>query len=90
MTKTNRSSVIIYSTPTCAFCKTEKQYLEHLGVDFVVKDIELDPKNREELIEKLGDTFTGVPVTDIDGELVRGFDRARIDQLLRAKKLLPS
>ena len=80
--------VTVYSTPWCAFCKTEKQYLEHLGVAFDSKDIELDPKAKEELDAKLGGNFTGVPVTDIDGEIVTGFDRPKIDALLREKGLV--
>lgn len=82
------SKVIIYSTPWCAFCKTEKQYLEHLGVEFVTKDIELEPEALKEYEEKVQGKTTSVPVTDIDGELVFGFDRKKIDELLRAKGLL--
>ena len=91
MTKTSTNStpkVTIYSTPWCAFCKTEKQYLEHLGVKFISKDIEEQPEAKAELDEKLGDNFTGVPVTDICGELVTGFDRKKIDELLRQYALV--
>lgn len=78
--------VIIYSAPWCAFCKTEKQYLDHLGVAYVVKDIELDEGAMEELFVKSGQK--SVPVTDIDGLIVRGFDRALIDTTLKDKGLL--
>ncbi len=88
MTKTDETKVIIYSTPTCAFCKTEKQYLEHLGVQFVAKDIEEQPEARAELDAKLGGNFTGVPVTDICGTIITGFDRKKIDELLRKNNLL--
>ena len=63
-------SVIVYSAEWCAYCKTEKQYLD-------------------ELAAKTGGKAQGIPVTDIAGEIVYGFDRARIDELLRAKGLLP-
>lgn len=90
MTKTDdaQTTVIVYSTPWCAFCKTEKQYLEHLGVTFISRDIEEQPEFKDELDKKLGGNFTGVPVTDIDGELVTGFDRRKIDELLRARGLI--
>lgn len=80
--------VIIYSTTWCAFCKTEEQYLQKLGVDYVKKDIEEDKEAYEELMQKSNGAFQGVPVTDIDGGLVLGFDRAKIDMLLKEKELV--
>ena len=80
------AQVTIYSAPWCAFCKTEKEYLEHLGVAFTVRDIEEDSGATEELVEKSGQQ--SVPVTDIDGIIIRGFDRAKIDATLRDKGLL--
>ncbi len=82
------AKVIIYSTTWCAFCKTEKQYLEKLGVAFEEKDIETDAAAHEELMGKIGGNFRGVPVTDIDGDLVLGFDRPKIDGLLKDKGLV--
>lgn len=81
-------SVIIYSAPWCAFCKTEKQYLEHLGVSFIVRDIEEDEGAMDELLAKVGGETSSVPVTDIDGVIIRGFDRAKIDATLREKGLI--
>lgn len=82
------SQVILYSAPWCAFCKTEKQYLEHLGVSFVVRDIEKDEGAMAELLAKVGGETSSVPVTDIDGIIVRGFDRVKIDAALTEKDLL--
>lgn len=82
------SQVTIYSAPWCAFCKTEKQYLEHLGVSYTVRDIEEDEGALDELLAKVQDGGTGVPVTDIDGVIIRGFDRPKIDATLREKGLL--
>lgn len=82
------AKVTIYSTPWCAFCKTEKQYLEHLGVSFVSKDIEEDATAFEELAKKTDGRTTGVPVTDIDGALIFGFDRKKIDETLKEKGLV--
>ena len=80
------AKVIIYSAPWCAFCKTEKQYLDHLGVAYTVKDIEEDAGAMEELMEK--SQQKSVPVTDIDGVIIRGFDRAKIDATLKEKALI--
>jgi len=91
MTETAQSKdtvVTIYSTPWCAFCKTEKQYLEHLGVAYIEKDVENDAAAMEELRAKNGDNFSGVPVTDIAGDIILGFDRAKIDATLRDKGLI--
>lgn len=84
------AKVIIYSTTWCAFCKTEEQYLQKLGVEYVKKDVEEDKIAYEELMEKIGGNFQGVPVTDIAGSIVLGFDRAKIDSALKEKELLPS
>jgi glutaredoxin-like YruB-family protein len=84
------AKVTIYSTTWCAFCKTEKQYLDKLGVAYVEKDIEADKEAYEELMGKSSGNYRGVPVTDIDGEMVLGFDRPKIDALLSAKGLVPA
>lgn len=85
---TNDPKVILYSTTWCAFCKTEEQYLQRLGVAYTKKDVEEDKAAYEELMQKNGGAFQGVPVTDIDGEIVLGFDRAKIDMALKEKDLI--
>lgn len=82
------SQVIVYSAPWCAFCKTEKQYLDHLGVAYVEKDIDGDESAMAELLAKVGTETSSVPVTDIDGIIIRGFDRAKIDAALQEKGLV--
>ncbi|MBH1980393.1 NrdH-redoxin [Candidatus Saccharibacteria bacterium] len=82
------SKVTIYSTTWCAFCSTEKQWLDKLGVEYDAKDIEEDKVAYEELMGKLGGNFQGVPVTDIDGEVILGFDRPKLQQALKDKKLV--
>jgi glutaredoxin-like YruB-family protein len=79
--------VIIYSTPTCPFCETLKEYLKSKNIDFEAVDISSDDKKLEEMVEKLkkigmGDHL-GVPVIDINGEMVIGFDKGKIDELLK-------
>src|SRR5262245_51716897 len=87
-TTKNDPKVIIYSTTWCAFCKTEEQYLQRLGVEYVKKDVEEDKAAYDELMQKIGGNFQGVPVTDIAGELVLGFDRPKIDATLKEKQLV--
>jgi len=87
-TAASDNKVIIYSTTWCAFCKTEEQYLTKLGVSYVKKDIEEDKEAYEELMSKSNGGYQGVPVTDIAGDLVLGFDRAKIDTLLKEKQLV--
>ncbi|HTJ72994.1 MAG TPA: glutaredoxin domain-containing protein [Verrucomicrobiae bacterium] len=82
--------ITIYSTAWCAFCKTEKQYLDKLGIPFIAKDIEEDKAAYEELMAKSGEGgYQGVPVTDIAGTLVLGFDRRKIDELIKDKGITP-
>ncbi len=85
----NNSQITIYSTTWCAFCKTEKQYLDKLGIAYTEKDIEADKAAYEELMAKNGGNFQGVPVTDIAGEIILGFDRAKIDATIKEKNIQP-
>jgi len=72
--------VIIYTTPTCSWCQATKDYLRAREIDFEEVDVSADPDRAREMVEKSGQY--GVPVLEIDGELIVGFDRARIDELL--------
>ncbi len=90
MSETNNSKVIVYSTSWCAFCNTEKQWLDKLGVEYEAKDIEADKAAHDELMEKIGGNFQGVPVTDIAGEVILGFDRPKLESALREKEILKS
>jgi len=73
-------TVTVYSTPSCSWCQVAKQHLQTNGIDFEDVDVAADPARAQEMIKKSGQY--GVPVLDIDGEIVVGFDRARIDTLL--------
>jgi len=84
------NDVIVYSTTWCAFCATEKQWLDKLGVKYVAKNIEEDEAAKNELLEKLGGNFQGVPVTDIAGEMILGFNRPALQTALDKNKLIPA
>ena len=75
---------IVYSTNWCAYCKMAKQYLGGKNVVVDEKNIEEDPEAHKELMDKIGGNFRGVPVIDIAGTIVLGFDRAKIDAALKA------
>ncbi len=78
--------VTVYSTPTCAFCHALKEYLHHKGVAFTEKDITEDVEAQKWVLNHTGQL--AVPVSDIDNNVVIGFDRPRIEAILREKKLL--
>lgn len=77
--------VILYGTPWCGACKAAKQYLASKHVPFAYKDIENDPAAAAELQAKgarMGIPTDRVPVIDVRGRLLLGFDRARLDAML--------
>lgn len=78
--------VTIYSAVWCAFCHATKDYLDRLGVKYTDHDIEKDPKYANESVQKSGQM--GIPVIDINGTIIIGFDRPRIDQALRDNQLV--
>lgn len=77
-------SVIVYSADWCAFCHAAKQYFDKIGVSYEERNVETEPKFMHEAIEKSGQM--GIPVIDIDGQVIVGFDRPRIDAAILAKK----
>jgi glutaredoxin 3 len=73
-------TITIYTTPTCAFCHMVKEYLKVHGFDFTEKDAAADRAVAQEVFDKSGQL--GVPVIDIDGEIIVGFNRPLIDKAL--------
>jgi glutaredoxin-like YruB-family protein len=71
----------VYSTPTCVYCKTLKGYLKKNGAEFEDIDVSKDEKQLQKMIKDSGQM--GVPVVDIDGEIITGFDKQKIDKLLK-------
>ena len=72
--------VTIYTTSSCSWCQATKEYLHAREIDFDEVDVSADMRRAMEMVEKSGQQ--GVPVLDIDGEIIIGFDRSRIDALL--------
>lgn len=73
----------VYSTPTCSYCVLAKRYLADRGVVFQDVDVSVNREAAREMISKTGQM--GVPVLDIDGQVIVGFDRPRIDAALAGK-----
>ncbi|TET87155.1 MAG: NrdH-redoxin [Dehalococcoidia bacterium] len=72
--------VKVYSTPTCPYCKMAKKFLEDNGIKYQDLNVAQDKAARDEMINKSGQM--GVPVIDIDGELILGFDQAQLKEKL--------
>ncbi len=72
--------IIVYSTEFCPYCVTLKNFLKEEGIEFEEVDVGRDKEAARDMIEKSGQS--GVPVVDIDGEIVIGFDRKKIKKLL--------
>jgi glutaredoxin-like YruB-family protein len=73
----------IYSTPFCPYCVTLKDYLRGKKVEFADVDVSENEKERDEMVELSGQI--GVPVVNIDGKIIVGFDKEQIDTALKLK-----
>jgi len=72
--------VKVYSTKTCPWCHKVKEYLKEKNVKFDDIDVGADQKAANEMVEKSGQM--GVPVTDIDGKIIVGFDKEALEKAL--------
>lgn len=73
-------SVTVYTTPSCPWCTTVKNYLRQNRIAYHEVDVSRDQRAAEDLVRKSGQQ--GVPQTEIDGTIVVGYDRKRLDDLL--------
>lgn len=72
--------VTVYSTPTCPYCVRVKQFLKDNNIEFEDIDVSQDQEKVREMVDKTGQM--GVPVLDIDGEIIVGFDKDAINKAL--------
>ena len=72
--------VVIYSTPTCPYCKRAKEYLSRKGISYTDIDVAQDREKAKEMTQKSGQM--SVPVIIIDDEIVVGFNQVLLDKLL--------
>ncbi len=75
--------VTVYTTPTCSWCNTLKTHLNKNGVRYTEVDVSKDLKAATEMTRKSGQQ--GVPQTDINGQMIIGFDKVKINNLLGIK-----
>ena len=80
MRRNKMSKVTVYTSNTCHYCTMAKDYLKEREVDFEEKNVQTDKEARNELMA-MG--YTGVPVICIDDEQIVGFDKNRLDELLK-------
>lgn len=73
-------NVTIYTTPTCVYCKMTKEFFKENNINYEEKDVSADAQAREEMIKKSGQM--GVPVIEIDGQIIVGFDKPKLSNLL--------
>lgn len=71
----------IYTTPSCPYCVALKQFLKERNFEFEEIDVSQDEKAAEEMIQKSGQM--GVPVVEIDSQIIVGFDRELIEKALK-------
>jgi len=72
--------VIIYTTPTCTYCKMAKEYFTKNNISYSEKDVARDETARNEMLDKSGQM--GVPVIDVGGQVVVGFYKEKLAELL--------
>ncbi|MDB5239011.1 MAG: putative glutaredoxin [Candidatus Parcubacteria bacterium] len=75
--------IVIYSTPTCVYCNMAKTFFKSNGVAYKDFNVAADLDKRKEMIDKTGQM--GVPVIDMGGEIVVGFDESKIREVLNIK-----
>jgi glutaredoxin-like YruB-family protein len=79
-TKKKQPRVIVFSTPTCTYCNLAKKYFRQNKVRFRDVDVSRDQAAARDMVRRSGQM--GVPVIDIGGKIIVGFDKPKINQLL--------
>lgn len=74
-------AVTIYSTPSCGYCTKAKQYFQQQQVPYTEYNVAQDQRRAEEMVRKSGQM--GVPVIDVHGKIIVGFNQPEIDRALR-------
>ncbi len=74
------ANVTIYTTTTCPYCKMAKEYMKEKGVEYTEVDVSTDQEAAAKMVEKSGQM--GVPVIDVDGKIIVGFDKDELKSAL--------
>ncbi len=82
-TATPTNNVTIYGAVWCGWCPVAKKYFDKLGISYKYHDVEEEEDVAKELMEKLGGPIQGVPVIEVNGELIYGYDVEKINGALK-------
>ncbi len=74
-------AVTIYTTPSCGYCKVAKEFFRNQRVPFTEYNVASDQRRADEMMRKSGQT--GVPVIDVNGKIIVGFNRPEIERALK-------
>lgn len=74
-------AVAVYTTPSCSYCRMVKDWLKQHNVRFDEYDVAADPRRAQEMVRKSGQM--GVPVTDLNGRVIIGFNTGELERALR-------
>ena len=83
MTDKIQPKVVVFSTPTCSFCTMAKSYFREKGIKFTDIDVSRDQVAARDMVRRSGQM--GVPVIDIGGKIIVGFNRPQINSLFGIK-----
>lgn len=81
------ANILIYSTPSCVYCKMTKDFLGSHNIPFREVNVAEDDAARDEMIQKSGQL--GVPVIDVDGQIFVGFDQKGLTKVLGLDSAMP-
>lgn len=74
-------AIAIYTTPSCSYCTMAKNWFRENRIKYVEYDVARDPRKADEMVRKSGQM--GVPVLDVNGRIIVGFDKPKIEAALR-------
>jgi glutaredoxin 3 len=80
------NNITVYGAEWCAFCHMVMHYLDDKKIKYNYVDIDKDPKSGQEAVDKSGQR--GIPVIDLDGDIIIGFDKPKIDASLKSHQLV--
>jgi glutaredoxin 3 len=80
-TEEKRMAVSIYTTPTCSYCRMAKDYFRQNGISFTEYNVASDMRKADEMVRKSGQM--GVPVIDVHGKIIVGFNKEQVEKALR-------
>lgn len=85
MSSVAKPEVTIYGTSWCVWCPRAKAYFDKENIPYTYYDVEADEAGHSELVKKLGGPVQGVPVLDVNGTIIIGYDVGKINEALERK-----